>query len=85
MTDPDGNVLKDANGNEIGVFTYFDMVKNSTGKVGTMTFENLPAGTYHIEEEVLHEGDDQANPFYGLVRTTTITVGTDKTNGLEAD
>ena len=85
VTDPDGNVLKDANGNEIGVFTYFDMVKNSTGKVGTMTFENLPAGTYHIEEEVLHEGDDQANPFYGLVRTTTITVGTDKTNGLEAD
>ena len=85
VTDPDGNVLKDADGNEIGVFTYFDMVKNSTGKVGTMTFENLPAGTYHIKEEVLHEGDDQANPFYGLVRTTTITVGTDKTNGLEAD
>ena len=85
VTDPDGNVLKDADGNEIGVFTYYDMVKNSTGKVGTMTFENLPAGTYHIKEEVLHEGDDQANPFYGLVRTTTITVGTDKTNGLEAD
>lgn len=79
VTGLDGNVI------EGGSFTYYDMVKNSTGKVGTMTFENLPAGTYHIKEEVLHEDDDQANPFYGLVRTTTITVGTDKTNGLEAD
>ena len=85
VTDPEGNVLKDDEGNEIGIFTYFDMVKNDTGKVGTMTFENLPAGTYHIKEEVLHEGSEQDDPFYGLVRTTTITVGTDITNGSEAD
>ena len=70
MTDPDGNVLKDADGNEIGVFTHYDMVKNTTGN-GTMTLENLLAGTYHIKEEVRIEADDQANLFYGLVRTTT--------------
>ena len=81
VTDPEGNVLKDADGNEIGIFTYFDMVKDNTGKVGTKTFENLPAGTYHIKEEVL----DENTLFYGLVRTTTITVGTNKTNGVEAD
>ena len=79
VTGPDDNVI------EGGIFTYYDMVKDNTGKVGTKTFENLPAGTYHIKEEILHEGDDETNPFYGLVRTTTIEVGTNKTNGLEAD
>lgn len=85
VTGPDGEVLTDAEGNVIGIFNYYDMTRNATGKVGTKTFENLPAGQYHIKEEILHDGGTDDNPFYGLVRTTTITVGTDITSGVEAD
>ena len=67
VKDPQGNILKNEQGEEIGRFTFADI--STGGYTGSVTFDNLPAGTYTVSETV------NDNAFYGRNRTTTVKVG----------